>query len=161
MADVLKVYKDNEVVASAERGEDGKATATIDGLNPDTDYTAGDYQAAWENENGESDKTDVPSFKTKPIAVTGVELDKDEITLEVGETAQLNVTIKPSTATNKNFKFMSSNRQIASPDDNGLVTAVSKGSADAVVQTEDGQHEASCKVNVVEPEEPDESDSEE
>ena len=33
MADTLKVYKGVDVVGTAERGEDGKAKVTIDGLD--------------------------------------------------------------------------------------------------------------------------------
>ena len=69
MADKLNVYKGDELVKSAERQEDGKATVTIDGLDANTDYAVGTYQVAFENENGESGKVDVPAFKTKPINV--------------------------------------------------------------------------------------------
>ena len=60
MADTLKVYKGGEVVGSAERGVDGIAKVTIDGLTADTDYAAGLYQVAFSNENGESEKVNVP-----------------------------------------------------------------------------------------------------
>jgi hypothetical protein len=79
MADKLNVYKGEEVVGSAERGEDGKASVTINNLEANTDYAAGTYQVAFENENGESEKVDVPSFKTKPISVTGVTLSKESL----------------------------------------------------------------------------------
>lgn len=157
MADKFRITKDGNKVV------EGLPPLTIDGLEPDTQVAAGDYQAVRIDGDRTSDPVDIPSFKTKAIKVTGVSLDQDEITLKVGETAQLNVTINPDNATNQNYKFMSSNRQIASPDNNGLVEAVSAGSADAIVQTEDGEHEATCKVNVVEsepeqPEEPNESE---
>ena len=81
MTDTLKVYKSDDVVGTAERQEDGKAKVTIDGLEANTDYPAGTYQVSFSNENGESEKVDVPSFKTKPIAVTGVTLDKTTLSL--------------------------------------------------------------------------------
>ena len=82
MADKLNVYKGDELVKSAERQEDGKATVTIDGLDANTDYAEGLYQVAFSNENGESGKVNVPAFKTKPINVTGVTLDKTTLSLE-------------------------------------------------------------------------------
>ena len=90
MADTLKVYKGGEVVGSAERGVDGIAKVTIDGLTADTDYAAGLYQVAFSNENGESEKVNVPSFKTKPTTTT---------TTTAKPTTTTTTTAKPSTTT--------------------------------------------------------------
>ena len=98
MTDTLKVYKGDDVVGTAERGEDGKAKVTVDGLDANTDYPTGTYQVSFSNENGESEKVDVPSFKTKPIAVTGVTLDKTTLSLEEGATGNL-VVASTSTLT--------------------------------------------------------------
>ncbi|UBV35727.1 Ig domain-containing protein [Staphylococcus xylosus] len=158
MADKLKVYKDDEVIASAERGEDGKANATIEGLDANTEYETGDYKVAWENENGESDKTDVPGFKTNPIKVTGVSLDKESLTLNVGETETVKATIAPSTASDKSVAFTSSDDTIAKVDrETGEVTGVAPGTADIVATTIDGNKTATTTVTVTEntPDEPD------
>ncbi|MFQ3889885.1 Ig-like domain-containing protein [Staphylococcus shinii] len=154
MADNLKVYKGNEVVASAERGEDGKATVTIDGLDADTEYSTGDYKVAWENENGESGKTDVPGFKTNPIKVTGVSLDQESITLNVGDTGSIEATVAPSTATDKGVAYASSNRDVATVDEDGTITAVDEGTATIEVTTNDGDKTAECEVTVEAEEEP-------
>ena len=90
MADTLKVYKGAEVVGSAERGVDGIAKVTIDGLTADTDYAAGLYQVAFSNENGESEKVNVPSFKTKPTTTT---------TTTAKPTTTTTTTAKPTTTT--------------------------------------------------------------
>ncbi|MCO8297263.1 Ig-like domain-containing protein [Tetragenococcus halophilus] len=151
MADVLKVYKNDEVVSQAERGEDGKATATVNNLEPNKNYEAGDYKLAWENENGESDKVDVPEFKTKPIAVTGVSLDKETLTMDIGDSETIKATVAPSTATDKGVSYGSSNRDIATVDSNGKVTAVASGTANIEATTNDGNKKATCKVTVAEP----------
>src|SRR5699024_10646228 len=101
MTDTLKVYKSDDVVGTAERQEDGKAKVTIDGLEANTDYPAGTYQVSFSNENGESEKVDVPSFKTKPIAVTGVTIEPKTVSVDVDATTKLNSTVAPSTGTNK------------------------------------------------------------
>ena len=153
MTDTLKVYKSDDVVGTAERQEDGKAKVTIDGLEANTDYPAGTYQVSFSNENGESEKVDVPSFKTKPIAVTGVTLDKTTLSLEVGATATLNATIAPSNASYKAVSFTSSDDAIATVDDDGLVTAVKAGTADITVESlMDGSKTAVCTLTVTEPE---------
>lgn len=154
MADNLKVYKDDEVVASAERGEDGKATVTIEDLDANTEYETGDYKVAWENENGESDKTDVPGFKTNPVKVTGVSLDKESITLNVGDTGSIEATVAPSTATDKGVTYASSNRDVATVDEDGTITAVADGTANIEVTTNDGNKKATCAVTVETEEEP-------
>jgi len=156
MADTLKVYKGDDVVGTAERQEDGKAKVTIDGLEANTEYPAGTYKASFENENGESEKVDVLSFKTKPISVTGITLDKTTLDLNVGDTDTIKATVAPSTATDKTVAYASSNRAIASVSTIGKVTAVAKGTVNIEVTTNDGNKKATCKVTVQEvlPEEP-------
>ena len=162
MADTLKVYKGGEVVGSAERGVDGIAKVTIDGLTADTDYAAGLYQVAFSNENGESEKVNVPSFKTKPtttttttakqIPVTGVTLDKSTLSLEEGATGNLVATIAPSNASYKAVKFTSSDDKVATVDNTGKVTAVKAGSADITVESlMDGSKTAKCELTVTAP----------
>ena len=129
MAEELKVYKGSEVVGQAERGEDGKASVTINGLEANTDYPVGTYQVAFANGDKESEKVDVPAFKTKPINVTGVSLNKTSTSLEVGATETLSATVAPSTATDKTVTFASSDAEVATVDNTGKVTAVEIGRA--------------------------------
>lgn len=151
MADKLNMYKGEKVVGSAERGENGKATVTIDNLKANTDYAAGTYQVTFSNENGESEKVDVPAFKTKPIAVTGVTLDKTTLSLQEGATGNLVATVAPSTATDKTVTFASSDAEVATVDNTGKVTAVKAGNADITVTTKDGNKTAKCTLTVTEP----------
>ena len=149
MADTLKVYKGGEVVGSAERGVDGIAKVTIDNLTADTDYPVGTYQVSFSNENGESGKVDVPAFKTKPINVTGVTLDKTTLSLEEGATGNLVATVAPSNASYKAVKFTSSDDAIATVDNTGKVTAVKAGTADITVESlADGSKTAKCTLTV-------------
>ena len=148
MADILNVYQGDEVVGSAERGVDGIAKVTIDNLTADTDYAAGLYQVSFSNENGESGKVDVPAFKTKPINVTGVTLDKSTLSLEEGATGNLVATVAPSTASDKTVTFASSDAEVATVDNTGKVTAVKAGNADITVTTKDGNKTAKCTLTV-------------
>ena len=148
MADTLNVYKGEEVVGSAERSDNGKASVTINNLEANTDYEAGTYQVAFSNENGESEKVDVPAFKTKPIAVTGVTLSKESLTLEPGAKGSTQATVQPSNATNKGVTFTSSNEAVATVDGKGEITAKTEGSADITVTTVDGGKTAKLKLTV-------------
>ncbi len=87
--------------------------------------------------------------KTGPvIRVTGITLKPNKITLKQGETAKLTYEVLPSNATNKNFTWKSSNKNVATIVRGGKVTAVSAGKATITATTKDGGYVASCKVTV-------------
>ena len=81
----------------------------------------------------------------------GVTLDKVSLVLIGKVSESLKAVVEPDNATNKNVIWESSAPEVASVDQNGLVTAVSKGSATLTVTTEDGQHAATCAVEVRNP----------
>ena len=82
------------------------------------------------------------------IAVTSVSLNSHSNTLTVGDTHQLSQTISPTNATNKSVAWSSSNSNIATVDNNGLVTAISAGSATVTVTTEDGNYTDANSITV-------------
>lgn len=82
------------------------------------------------------------------IHVTSVSLDKTSLELTEGETAQLTATVTPEGATNKNVTWSTSDASIATVDANGLVTAVSAGTATITVTTVDGGKTDTCTVTV-------------
>ena len=86
----------------------------------------------------------------KRISVTSVSLDQSEITLDIGETETLVATILPTNATNKAVTWASDDTSVATVA-NGVVTAVSLGSAKITVTTKDGSKSASCYVTVNDP----------
>lgn len=150
MTDILKVYKDDEVVATGERGDDGKGNVTISDLEANTTYPKGTFKASWSNEHGESEKTDIESFTTNPIKVTGVSFDKESLDLNINDTETLVVNVSPSTATEKSVTFSSSNEAVATVDNKGLITALSSGTSEITVVTNDGNKTAKVNVNVAE-----------
>ena len=90
-------------------------------------------------------KVTVNALQTVPV--TGVTLDKAELTLKEGSTGTLKATVEPQNATNNTVTWSSSNPEFATVD-NGVVTAVSAGEATITVTTEDGGKTATCKVTV-------------
>jgi uncharacterized protein YjdB len=89
-----------------------------------------------------------PQVDNGSKAVIGVVLNKTAIDLDVGDTETLLATVLPSNAVNKNVTWSSSNTSIASVSSNGIVTAVSEGSATITVTTTDGRKTATCNVTV-------------
>ena len=95
------------------------------------------------------DKSDFITItvEAKVIPVTGVSLDKTQITIKVGESETLTPTITPEDATNKKVSWTSSNDNVATVED-GKVVGVQPGSVTITVTTEDGAKTAECPVTV-------------
>ena len=81
------------------------------------------------------------------VLATGVTLDRTMAKLEVGGSLNLAATVLPEYAFNKNVNWTSSNQTIASVA-NGLITALSPGTAIIIVTTQDGGFTASCEIVV-------------
>ena len=79
--------------------------------------------------------------------VTGVSLNKDSLTLDVGSSETLTATVEPDDATNKNVTWQSDSADVATVQ-NGTVTAVGEGETTIRVTTEDGNKTATCTVVV-------------
>ena len=87
------------------------------------------------------------TVEAKVIPVTGVSLDKTQITIKVGESETLTPTITPEDATNKKVSWTSSNDNVATVEE-GKVVGVQPGSVTITVTTEDGAKTAECPVTV-------------
>ncbi len=81
--------------------------------------------------------------------VVGVSLNADMPKVINKQTYQLEATVSPDTASNKNVAWSSDNEEVATVDENGLVTANSLGTAIITATTVDGGYSASCKVTVL------------
>lgn len=73
-----------------------------------------------------------------PIAVTGITLDKESLSLNPGGTSQVNATINPSNASNKTINWSSNNTSVATVNETGLVSAVGIGNTVITATTVDG-----------------------
>lgn len=82
------------------------------------------------------------------VSVTGAQVSKNYITLEMGQTEKIVVNFSPANATNQNISWSSSNSYIASVNANGEVKGVSSGIATIKGITIDGGYVVSVTVNV-------------
>ena len=71
---------------------------------------------------------------------------EDKVVLPVGETLNLNYTIYPTNASNKEVKYSSSNTSIASINEYGLITSLSIGEVVISVETLDGSFKDSITL---------------
>ena len=82
------------------------------------------------------------------ISVTGISLDKTELSLIIGDKEQLTATVVPSNATDKSVTWSSSDISVASVTAFGEITAEAPGAAIITVTTNDGDKKATCSVTV-------------
>lgn len=83
------------------------------------------------------------------VPVTGVIMNKNELTLKEGEQEKLIATVSPSDATNKSVIWSSSNINIVAVDDVGTILAKAPGSAKITAKTKDGNYISECVVTVL------------
>ncbi len=82
-----------------------------------------------------------------PVPVTYMELNDSQITISWKETCQLVATVWPMDATNTCLLWTSSNPEVVSVDQTGLITATSPSAAAVITAaTLDGSCSASCTV---------------
>ncbi|WNM55342.1 major tail protein [Staphylococcus phage S-CoN_Ph27] len=137
MALTLLVYRAGEVIKRQPAAERGRTTVTIDGLESNTTYDEGDFKLAWTDGNLESDKVNVPEFKTNKIGVTNITSTPDTVSLTVGETQQINTVVTPDGANDKSVTYSTNNQPVATVTQDGLITAESSGQATITVKSND------------------------
>ena len=92
---------------------------------------------------------EVKTFTMDVVPVESVSLDKTSITLYEGQEQILTPTVNPSNAADKTITWTSSDTSVAKVDEEGKVTAVSKGTATITATANDGSGKyASCSVTV-------------
>ena len=124
----------------------------------DTDYPLSAYSmgfssgGVYPDDNGRYNGRSVrPVNDESTVHVSAVSLDKSAITLAEGESEALTVSISPENAHDRNVTWSSSNPDVATVDENGLVKAIKIGEATITVTSHDGGHTATCAVTVTGP----------
>ena len=84
------------------------------------------------------------------IPITGITLDKTELTLEEGEMEVLKATVEPIDASDPTVIWASSDETVAVVS-GGVVKGLSSGTATITATTQDGGFTASCTVTVTAP----------
>lgn len=95
---------------------------------------------------GDKKATCEVTVKAQLIAVTSVSFANPFLTLEIGATKTLSVTVKPENADDKTVTWKSSNEAVATVDKDGTLTAVAEGKAN--ITAEAGDKKATLYVTV-------------
>lgn len=134
----FKIYKGDTVV------DEGESPLAITGLSANIDVAAGDYQAVRVEGDNESERVDIPAFKTLPIKVTGVTAAPKTTAADSGKAdgANVTVTVAPANATNKTVTYsIAPEVDGLSVSNDGRITwidAVPPGTYTTTVKTTDG-----------------------
>ncbi|MDP4177709.1 MAG: GDSL-type esterase/lipase family protein [Bacillota bacterium] len=88
-------------------------------------------------------------FDTFSTSVKSISLGESAVTLDVGKTHKINAVVLPQNSiTNPDVTWTSADNNVASVDENGLVTAKAKGNATIIAEAKDGSKTASITVTV-------------
>jgi uncharacterized protein YjdB len=100
------------------------------------------------SEDGGFTASCVITVEEAAIPVTDLSLNKTVFTVSVNGTEQLVATVVPTNATNKNVTWSSNATNVATVNNEGLITGISAGTATITVTSEDGGFTASCVITV-------------
>jgi len=99
------------------------------------------------NDGGFSD-TSIVTVEPPVINVNGVSVSPNTINDEVGTQVQLSATIIPIDATDQTGSWSSNNNNVATVDQNGLITGVGEGTTEVTFTSEDGGYTDLILVSV-------------
>ena len=127
------------------------ASYTID--NTTTDMSDYQYRCVVTGSGGVSviSQTATLTVQAKPasVPVTGVKLNTETLELFTSNTATLTAKVEPADATNQAVTWSSDKPEVATVDANGIVTAVSAGTATiTATAADDSNISATCTVTV-------------
>lgn len=101
-------------------------------------------------------KTDVGGYTAtcavtvgEKVNVTGLTLDTSNLIMHKDELATLLATIEPNNASEKTIVWTSSNRDVATVNASGVITAHQTGETVITAETKDGSYQRQCKVTVI------------
>ncbi len=82
------------------------------------------------------------------VPVESMKMSKKNVTLGIGEAFTLKTKVSPAKATIQTVKWYSENEDVATVDENGVVTAIGKGEVIVYALSDDGYYRSTCEVTV-------------
>ena len=138
-------------VGTTDVADENKMTQQIEDM-PTGENTGGNltYPAIEQgNQTSAIQSTQSVTPETSAKKVTGIEIDKANISLELMETEKLEATVFPQNAEDKTVRYTSLNRQIAAVDNvTGVITAKGEGATVIKATSNDGEFVKECMVTV-------------
>lgn len=124
------------------------AVATVSATGLLTAVAVGQATITATTVNGAKTAQTAVTVTAPAVAVSAVTLNTNVVTLQPGQTAQLQAAVQPPEAENQSVSFVSNNDPVATVDATGLVAAIATGVATVTATTEDGAKTANTTVTV-------------
>ena len=142
-AQIAPLTADDKTLTWSSRDEE---VATVDESGNVSALKAGEtWIVAVSNDNAEA-KDSCKVTVQQPV--NGITLNHNTYTMNhIGDSFELEATVQPDDASNKNIKWKSSNESVCVVS-NGMVVAVGDGTCVIIATTEDGGYMATCTVTV-------------
>ena len=93
------------------------------------------------------DKHAVCHVKVNAVLPTSLTIDQESALMEVGQQLTLSAMVLPENTTNKTISWSTTDNNVATVDNNGIVTAIAEGECDIVAAC--GDLQAVCHVTVL------------
>ncbi|MEL7569205.1 MAG: fibronectin type III domain-containing protein, partial [Eubacteriaceae bacterium] len=122
-------------------------SCTLAQMQQQSTFTGFDFTNNWVIPGSNS----TPYLRAFYIPVSGIILNDSADSLLIGESVTLSADIQPINATNKNITWSSSNTNIATVSDAGLVNGISKGAVTITATTDDGNLIAQRTLEIIQP----------
>lgn len=113
-----------------------------------TAKNVGDAVITVETVSGHLTATCAVKVKPKYYPVVSIKISEYKTNILLGETYKFAATLNPSFATDPTYTWSSTNTEVLTVDQDGVVTAVNLGTADIVVTSTDGNKTDKCTVTV-------------
>ena len=138
------VTPDDATHKSVIWSSENSSIATVDPYGVVTAVSVGEVNITAMNSSGQTASI---MIIVAPTLAESLTINNTSVNMHVGEEYQFVAWIEPSTTTNKNLKWSSSNPNIVKIDNNGKATAIELGEAVIEVATTDGSNlTATCPV---------------
>lgn len=82
------------------------------------------------------------------LPVSGIKIDQDKAVILPGSKISLVAYVEPFNAENKDIKWSSSNKAVATVDEHGKVSAIKEGKTIITAKSVDGGYKATCEITV-------------
>lgn len=129
------IYFETSDARIATVTDSGNIFARMEGVTTITSYVNG----------METDNITV-NVKNKSVELSSIKLYPETLDMDISENYKLNIEFIPSNATNKIVKYYSSNNNIATVSNEGIIKAISKGTV--VITAQSNDIKSSMTVNV-------------
>lgn len=143
------VAPENATNRDVEWSSSDNKVATVDAKGVVTAVGPGTATITVKTKDGGKTAKVTVTVKAGTVAVTGVELERDYISLRVDESIRLTAIVKPENASNKAVTWTTNNAAVVTVDNEGLCVGKKAGTATVTVHTADGNKTASCRINVI------------